>query len=184
LDIKYKDIETDVLLYLKQIEQLYCIYYILKEFKEKIICISKTSSTKSLFNESIPDSAVIEYTCNKSGFTHPREQSSNRIVREFGEEKRTINYPIKNIELSETTFTTTFTKLEDKSNVLKIELPRKISENELTNILNDLESISVEGYPHILKKAHDEVKIKSKDMKRMAKKIGLYDIKTGRDMLN
>ncbi|RAP51328.1 MAG: hypothetical protein BZ138_05430 [Methanosphaera sp. rholeuAM270] len=184
LDEKYGELETDVLTHLKQIEQLLTIYYILREYGEKIICISKTSSTKSLFNESIPDAAVIEYTCRESGFTHPREQTSNRIVREIGNEKRTINYPVKNLELSDTVFTTTFTKLENKSNVLKIELPRNISEDELKDILNNLESISVEGYPHILKKAHDEVKIKTKDIKRLAKRIGLDDFKTGRDMLN
>lgn len=183
LDYVYKDNEMNILMYLESIEQLLCIYYLLKEFKEKIICISKTSSTKSLFNEFIPDSAVIEYTCNESGFTHPIPQESNNIIREINGNKVTIDYPIKNRELSDNVFTTSFVKLEDKSNVLKIELPRRINEEDFVKILFDLESISVEGYPHILKKAHDEVKIENKFMDRIERNLGIYD-KTGRDMLN
>lgn len=183
IDYVYKDNEMNILMYLESIEQLLCIYYLLNKFKEKIVCISKTSTTKSLFNEFIPDSAVIEYICNESGFTHPRLQESNNIIREINGNKVTIDYPVRNRELSDNVFTTSFVKLEDKSNVLKIELPRRIDEETLVKVLSDLESISVEGYPHILKKAHDEVKIESKFMNRIQRNIGIYD-KTGRDMLN
>jgi len=183
MDYSYKDNEMNILMYLESIEQLLCIYYLLKEFKDKIICISKTSSTKSLFNEFIPDSAVIEYTCDESGYTRPRLQESNNIIREINGNKVTIDYPVRNRQLSDNVFTTSFVKLEDKSNVLKIELPRKIEEKTFEEILADLESVSVEGYPHILKKAHDEVKIESKFMDRIQRNLGIYD-KTGRDMLN
>lgn len=183
IDYVYKDNEMNILMYLESIEQLLCIYYLLNEFKEKIVCISKTSSTKSLFNEFIPDSAVIEYTCNESGFTHPRLQESNNLIREINGNKVTIDYPVRNRELSDNVFTTSFVKLEDKSNVLKIELPRRTDEEKFVKLLTDLESISVDGYPHILKKAHDEVKIESKFMNRIQRNLGIYD-KTGRDMLN
>ena len=54
--------------------------------------------------------------------------------------------------------------------------------NELFPILNNLNSISVDGYPYILKKAHDEVVIKQRDMDSIMKELGIFE-KTGRDML-
>ena len=57
-----------------------------------------------------------------------------------------------------------------------------VNDEKIVEILNDLQSISVHGYPHILKRAHDEVKIKTKHLERIARNMGLYD-KTGRDML-
>jgi NurA-like 5'-3' nuclease len=105
-----------------------------------------------------------------------------RPVRYVGNVKRQVDFPIENTELSNTPYKTFFAKLEENSNVLKIEIPYDVNTENIIDILNDLESISVNGYPHILKKAHDEVKIKSKHLERIARNMGLYD-KTGRDML-
>lgn len=182
LEYELDKIEMDLILCLAGYEQLMCISYLMKNFKEKIICVSKTSTTKSIFKEKIPDAAVIEYTCNKSGYTHPQAFGSMRPVRYVGNVKRQVDFPIENTALSDTPYKTFFTKLEDTSNVLKIEIPYNINNELIENVLNDLESISVNGYPLILKKAHDEVKIKSKHLERIARNMGLYD-KTGRDML-
>ena len=182
LEYELQDMELDILLSLAGFEQLICISHLLKKYKEKIICVSKTSSTKSLFNEKIPDAAVLEYACNNSGYTKPQKHESMRPVRYVGNVKRQIDFPIEKIELSNTPYKVFFTKLEDTSNVLKIEIPYDINNDKILDILNDLESISVNGYPHILKKAHDEVKIKTKHLERIARNMGLYD-KTGRDML-
>ena len=106
-----------------------------------------------------------------------------RPVRYVGKIKRQVDFPVENGELSNSAYEVLFTKLENNSNVLKIELPYETNVERILEILNDLESISVKGYPHILKKAHDEVKIKSKHVDRIVKNMGLFD-KTGRDMLN
>lgn len=182
LDYDFNDIEMDILLSLAGFEQLFCLSYLLKNYKEKVICVSKTSTTKALFNERIPDAAVLEYACDKSGYTNPQEFASMRPVRYVGNVKRQVDFPVENTALSDTPYKVFFTKLEDSSNVLKIEIPYRINDEKIEEILNDLESISVQGYPHILKKAHDEVKIKSKHLERIARNMGLYD-KTGRDML-
>ena len=182
-EIEFKDIKSDIDFYLNGIEQLVCISYLLQHFKEKIICISKTSSTRSVFEQSIPDAAVIQYVCPHSGYTKPEPRESNRLVRHIGGQIRTIDYPVKNRELCDNIFNIFFTKLEDKSNTLKIEIPKTITITELTDLLNELESISIDGYPHILKKAHDEVKIGTDFMKRINRNIGLEN-RTGRDMLN
>ncbi len=182
LDYDFNDIEMDIILSLAGFEQLFCLSYLLKNYKEKIICISKTSTTKSLFNERIPDAAVLEYACDNAGFTNPQEYASMRPVRYLGNVKRQVDFPVENTSLSNTPYKVFFTKLEDSSNVLKIEIPYLINNDKIVEILDDLQSISVQGYPHILKKAHDEVKIKSKHLERIARNMGLYD-KTGRDML-
>lgn len=182
LDYELEEIEMDIILCLAGFEQLMCISYLLKNYKEKIICISKTSTTKSLFKEKVPDAAVIEYACNESGYTRPHKFDSMRPVRYVGHVKRQVDFPIENFELSNTPYKTFFTKLENNSNVLKIEIPYDIDNEKIPEILEDLKSISVNGYPHILKKAHDEVKIKTKHIERIARNMGLYE-KTGRDML-
>lgn len=180
----FEEIKEDVLFYLESLEQLSCINYLLNNYKNKIICVSKTSSTKSVFNEIIPDSAVIEYVCPKSGLTKPNYLDANKLVRYQEERKIIVDYPIHGHSLSNNIYTTFFAKLEDRSNVLKLEIPYKIDDKEeIKSILNDLHSISIEGYPHILKKAHDEVKITSKYMKRLERYLGMNMHKTGRDML-
>ena len=181
---EFEEIREESLFYLESLEQLSCINYLLNNYKKKIICVSKTSSTKSVFNEIIPDSAVIEYVCPKSGFTKPNHLDANKLVRYQEEKKIIIDYPIHGHSLTDNIYTVFFTKLEDKSNVLKIEIPYKIDDKEeIITILNDLYSISIDGYPHILKKAHDEVKITSKYMKRLERYLGMNMHKTGRDML-
>ncbi len=183
LEYDLEEVEMDILLCLAGFEQLYCISYLMKNFKRKLVCVSKTSSTKSMFNEKIPDAAVIEYVCDHSGYTTPHKYNSMRPVRYVGKIKRQVDFPVENGELSNSAYEVLFTKLENNSNVLKIELPYETNVERILEILNDLESISVKGYPHILKKAHDEVKIKSKHVDRIVKNMGLFD-KTGRDMLN
>ena len=48
--------------------------------------------------------------------------------------------------------------------------------------IEDLYSASINGYPYILKKAHDEVVIKEKNMKHIIEYMDIFE-KTGRDML-
>lgn len=173
-DIDYDEIEMDIIMCLEGYEQLFCINYLLEHYKEKLICVSKTSSTKSLFNENIPDIAVLEYSCTKSGFTRLIKYDSMRPFRYFGKFKRQVDFPVKSLELYNTPYRVLFTKLEDKSQVLKIEIPWAIDDTEeIKKILNNLKSVSVNGYPHILKKAHDEVKIGTDYMKRITREVNL-----------
>ena len=107
-----------------------------------------------------------------------------RPIRYVENSKTQVDFPILNLELSETPYKVFFTKLNNKSQALKIEIPWKIEdEKEIVKILTDLESVSINGYPHILKKAHDEVKISSKYMKRMTKRISLEN-RENRSVLN
>ncbi|WP_455645011.1 DNA double-strand break repair nuclease NurA [Methanosphaera sp.] len=184
LDIDIDEIEFDVLRYFEGLEQLTCITHLLKYYKDKIICVSKTSSTKDFFNEKIPDAAAIEYSCEKPGISQLVTKSNNKMVRydDVGR-KFLIEYPINSSELTDITYTIFFTRLDNRSNVLKIELPRTITQNEVIQLLEEVYSTCIEGYPYILKKAHNEVLITNEDMKNIVRKLEIFE-KTGRDMLN
>lgn len=186
-DIDIHEIEDEVLRYYEGLEQLCCINYLLENFKDKIICISKTSSTKSFFNENIPDAAAIEYTCKNPGYTNIKHETTNKLVRHINENKVVlIDYPIHKSTFSNTTYSICYARLSKRSNILKIEIPHEIKKDDyatIENILNDLYSASIDGYPYILKKAHNEVIIKHKDMKNIVNKLEVME-KTGRDMLN
>lgn len=175
--------DDEILRYLESLEQITCIKVLLEKYSEKIICISKTSQSKSLFNENIPDSAVLEYTINKSGYTRLHEPKEAILIRRLGSKKLIFDYPIMDSALKKQKYVIFFTKLSDRGNVLKIELPRdNITEEQIRGILNDLYSASIDGYPYILKKAHEEVVIRNKNMKNMITSLEINE-KTGRDML-
>lgn len=174
---------NDIILYMQTLEQLTCLNYLIRKYSDKIIGISKTSSTQQQFQQSIPDAAAVEYTCKNPGYTTPLKLTDIHPVRTTVNEQVSVKLPIYS-ELTKIIYTTFFTRLNLKGNVLKIELPYDISEDEtrIKTILDDLNSISVDGYPYILKRAHDEVVIKQYHMNKITKKIGIID-KTGRDML-
>ncbi len=176
--------EKSIMDYFEKLELLTCIHYLLKEYSDKIIGVSKTNSTTRFYNGQIPDAATIEYTCRESGYTVTQvDPGVKMIIVDNNGKKLQINYPLYNRELTDQIFTTFFTRLDDNSNVLKIELPYKLEDDDkIIELLNDLYSISIDGYPYILKKAHDEVVIRDRDMLDITYKLGIL-ARTGRDML-
>ncbi len=176
--------EKTIMDYFEKLELLTCIYYLVREYQDKIIGVSKTNSTTKFFNGNIPDAATIEYTCKESGYTISKiEPGVKMIYVDNNGKKLQINYPLYNQTLTEQNFTTFFTRLDEDSNVLKIELPYRLeNDKKIIEMLNDLYSISIDGYPYILKKAHDEVVISDGDMLDITRKLGIL-ARTGRDML-
>lgn len=190
---KYEDIEYDVMEYYEQLELLACIRHLIKNYHGKIICVSKTSTTRRFFKEQIPDAAVLDYVTSKSGYTEPKDYNEIKAIITVDDAfKRPLNYPLYNNEIPTYHFITLFARFKDRKNVLKIEIPainngeaEDIMKN-ITSILDDISTSCTEGYPHILKKIHNEVVIKNKDVERIINKfttIRENGEKTGRDML-
>lgn len=188
-----EDFETykyDILDYYDSLEELACIRHLINKYHGKIICISKTSSTNKIFNEDIPDAAVIEYATKKAGYTKIGKPVKNRklVRKDLQDNYISIEYPLYREEITNYEYITFFTRLEYNKNVLKIEIPLLetdyISNNNeiIMEILEDIYSISVDGYPHILKKVHHEVVIKNKELDKIVNKYEILD-KNGRDML-
>lgn len=193
IDKTFEEIRYDVIEYYEQLELLACIRHIIKYYHQKIICISKTSTTRRFFKEQIPDATVVEYTTKESGYITPQIIEGNRIYITTDDNTiQTIDYPLYNNEIPFYNYVTLFVRFKYRANVLKIEIPvlKEIeADNTIANIESILEDISTtctDGYPHILKKVHDEVVIKNKDMERVINKFPkLKELgeKTGRDML-
>lgn len=166
--------ENSLILFLENIEKLIALSYLLKN-KKKIIAISKTSLSNELLHTNIPDMAILDKFSKKQGFSKPYYKNmSTEMKRDF---------PVENEFFRNLVFTVFFARLEDNKNIIKIELPYKADEDEIRKILSDLKKDSVEGYPYLLKKAHNEVVIKNKDIEELSKIIGFYE-KSGREMLN
>ncbi|MBE6493603.1 MAG: DNA double-strand break repair nuclease NurA [Methanosphaera stadtmanae] len=178
-------LENSLINYYSGLEELTCIAYLLENYKEKIICVSKTSSTTKLYNKKIPDAALLEYYSKKTFYTDatPEEHGPIRLFYQNDiRQKIPVKFPILDNELRKLNYTTTFTRFKYNKNVIKIELPYKVDNNKLKEILNELNTSNIEGYPYILEKAHDEVVIKQKDMDTIINRIEINE-KTGRDML-
>lgn len=182
------DIKMDAEEYFIALEMLSCIRHLINNYSEKIICISKTSTTRNLFKENIPDVAVLEYAIPETGYTKPEKMDNQGLIIRINDDFRTIDYPLYKEEISKYNYIVTFTRLENRKNFLKIEIPLKDDKNvdkiknDIKTILEDIYSCSIEGYPHILKKVHEDVVIKNKDMDTLELKAEIIE-KTGRDML-
>ncbi|MCE7698781.1 MAG: DNA double-strand break repair nuclease NurA [Methanobacterium paludis] len=110
----------------------------------------------------------------KEGYSEPKYLNvSKRVKRDF---------PVCNEFFRSLTFTIFYARLEDHKNILKFELPYRATEDEIKNILSVIKGNSVEGYPYLLKKAHNDVVIRKTDIERLSKIIGFLE-KSGREML-
>lgn len=155
-----------------QIENLESIYHLLKRH-ENIIAISKTSTSNQLFDQDIPDIAVFEEHSQKEGYSTPYSINVGDLKREL---------PVKNSFFKDMAFTIFYARLEDHKNLLKFEVPHIAGSTDIKHILSVLKSTTVNGYPLLLKMAHNEVVIKKSDIETLAQIVGFME-KRGREML-
>ena len=80
-------------------------------------------------------------------------------------------YPIKNLYYQ-------FLRLENNSGMVNITSLCELDDK----FFSSLKEISISGYPYILKKSHEAVKITDKDMELCAKLLGIYK-KTDREII-
>ncbi len=167
--------EYALIRYLESLENLIALKYLL-ENKGKIIAISKTSSSNELFHANVPDMAILDRFTKKEGFSKPYYRKVSYKVKH--------DFPIENEFFRNLGFTTVFARLKDYKNIIKIEFPYYIEDEEkIKEILSILKENSTEGYPYLLKKAHKDVVISNQDMSNLSNVIGFID-KSGREMLD
>ncbi len=159
-ELKDKVIDLEYLEYLETLKRL------IEKGKEKIVAVSKTSTSSKYFGSGIPDIAIFERISDKQGFSEP-------ISRDINDElKRKLPMEYDSY-FKELTFTIFYSRLSDRGRVLLFEVPRNIDKDEAVDILEKIKSITVGDYPYLLKKAHDMVVIKSKDMENIANILGI-----------
>lgn len=166
--------ENSLLSFLENLEHLLLLKNLLNN-KEKLIAISKTSTSNDIFHGNVPDIAIFDSFTKKEGYSKPYyKKVTNEVKHDF---------LIEDSFFKELWFTIFFARLEDNKNIIKIELPYYVEENEIENILSILKSNATDGYPFLLKKAHNDVVIKNKDMASLSHIIEFID-KSGREMLD
>jgi len=161
------------MIYLENLENLLVISELMKQNK-KIVAISKTSTSTEYFDSKVPDMAIFDMYSKKQGYSKPRYSSVSEVKRDF---------PVRNDFLKGLTFTIFYARLEDHKNILKFELPYYATEDDIKELLEVIKKISAEGYPLLLKKAHNDVVIRKIDLENLSKIIGFRE-KSGREMLN
>ncbi|NYB51137.1 MAG: DNA double-strand break repair nuclease NurA [Methanobacteriaceae archaeon] len=164
---------TEPMIYLENLEKLLVISELM-DMNEKIVAISKTSTRTEYFGSKVPDMAIFDMHRKTQGYSKPRYSSVSEVKRYF---------PVRNDFLKSLTFSIFYARLSDYKNILKFELPYQATEEDIKKLLEDVKNISAEGYPLLLKKAHDDVVIRKSDLENLSKIIGFQE-KSGREMLN
>ena len=76
-----------------------------------------------------------------------------------------------------------YARLADFAPCLKVEVPGKIDEAEARHVLDVLNSRGFNGYPYVLRLAHERCRIANEDMFRLAEVLGLNIEMGGREVL-
>ena len=159
-------------LHLASIEKIILLKEIL-EHRKKIISISKTSSDNELFHWNIPDIAFLDKFTEKQGMT----------VIKYRQVHQKAAFPYFNDFFKKLTFTVFYLRLQDNKNVLKVELPYKASKEEVFEIIKKINTLSVQGYPYLLNKAHNDVVITDRNIKELLKIAKIYET-TNREVMS
>jgi hypothetical protein len=175
VELPKKD-DTNILnetnLHLASIEKIILLREIL-EFRKRLISISKTSSDNDLFHWNIPDIAFLDKFTKKQGMT----------IIKYRTVYEKAAFPYFNDFFKKLTFTVFYVRFQDNKNVLKVELPYRATKDEVFEIIRKINVLSVQGYPYLLNKAHNDVVITDRNMKELMKIAKIYET-TNREVMS
>lgn len=169
----YREYKYPYTLYLTTIERLVVLKEILKNSR-KMIAISKSSSNNDIFHSNMPDIAIFDKYTQKEGIS--------KVIRKKVSKDINTTFPVFDEFFKDLKFTIFYLRLADYKNVLKVELPYEASMAEIEEIATKLKKFSTNGYPYLLKKAHNDVVISDKNIKELIN-IAKVREKSGREML-
>lgn len=169
----YQEHKYPYTLYLTTIERLVVLKEILKN-PRKMIAISKSSSNNDIFHSNMPDIAIFDKYTQKEGIS--------KVIRKKVSKDINTTFPVFDEFFKDLKFTIFYLRLADYKNVLKVELPYEASMAEIEEIASKLKKFSTNGYPYLLKKAHNDVVISDKNIKELIN-IAKVREKSGREML-
>lgn len=169
----YQEHKYPYILYLTTIERLVVLKEILKNSR-KMIAISKSSSNNDIFHSNMPDIAIFDKYTQKEGIS--------KVIRKKVSKDINTTFPVFDEFFKDLKFTIFYLRLADYKNVLKVELPYEASMAEIEEIATKLKKFSTNGYPYLLKKAHNDVVISDKNIKELIN-IAKVREKSGREML-
>ena len=164
------DIVIDPKIYLEYMEYLLSIQQLLGH---NPVGVSKSSSGSEYFGSDLPDIILFEKLTKREGYSRPKQVSIDKALSRL---------PISHKFFNDLWFTIFYARLEDNATVLKFEIPGRVGVKEIEGILSRLKAVSTEGYPYLLKKAHNDVVITNRDMDQISGMLGIFE-KTGREIL-
>ncbi len=159
-------------LHLASVEKIILLKQIL-EHRKRVISISKSSSDNNLFHWNIPDIAFLDKFTKKQGIS--------KI--EYRQVYSSAAFPYFNDIFKGITFTVFYVRLQDNKNVLKVELPYRASKDEVFDIVERINVLSVQGYPYLLNKAHNDVVITDRNINELLKIAKVYET-TNREVMS
>lgn len=159
-------------LQLASIEKIILLKELL-QFRKRIISISKSSSDNELFHWNIPDIAFLDKFTEKQGIS----------LIKYRQVHEKVAFPYFNDLFKSITFTVFYIRLQDKKNVLKVELPYKSSKEEVFDLIKKINKLTVQGYPYLLNRAHNDVVITDKNIKELLKIARIYET-TNREVMS
>lgn len=176
-----QDIKEAIIAKLAYYEMMVILTDFLKNSSFTIVGVAKTSSGTDIFKESLPDIKLF------SKYTHTLGYSAENIPQDIQQLKSSFGEVLGDISilLSELDIQAFYAKYSTPNVVNLIEFyqnPDRASV-DVRDILDMLSSISVDGYPFLLKKVDNEVRITQTDMDFIQKELGLERGITGRENL-
>lgn len=176
-----QDIKEAVVAKLAYYEMMATLAEFFKNSNSTIVGLAKTSSGTDIFKESVADIKLFSKYTNTLGYSKEKvPQEVQKLKSSFGEILGDIS-----LFLSELDIQAFYAKYSTPKVVNLIEFyqsPNRASV-EVRDILDMLSSISVDGYPFLLKKVDNEVRITATDMEFIEKELGLERAITGRENL-
>ncbi|MCX7760749.1 MAG: DNA double-strand break repair nuclease NurA [Hydrogenothermaceae bacterium] len=161
-------------------EFMYLLYKIFNIKDSDVIGVAKTSSGVDIFKASVPDIKLFSKYIKTYGYSQVVVQDVQKLKSSFGNIPNDIaNY------LSDLNIFSTYSKYADRRFINLIEFYQH-SERDSVNIedtIDKLYSISFDGYPFLLKKVDNEVRITQEDMDFIIRELGLERAITGREVL-
>lgn len=183
-DIGYKprqDIKEAVIAKLAYYEMMATLAEFFKNSGSIIVGLAKTSSGTDIFKESLPDIKLFSKYTDTLGYSAEKiPQDVQKLKSSFGEVLGDLS-----LFLSELDIQAFYAKYSTPRVVNLIEFYQNPNRSsvDVRDILDMLSSISVDGYPFLLKKVDNEVRITSTDMEFIEKELGLERAVTGRENL-
>jgi NurA-like 5'-3' nuclease len=152
--------------FLEYLEYISTLKRFIEKGADKVVGVSKTASASS-FEEGMPDIAVFDEVSAEPGYGFAKEKEKI-LQKKFPiyEEFFTSYVPF---------FKYFYARLETGKGVLMMEVLRDIKEKEIVDLLCKIRSISVDGYPYLLRKAHKDVVITNRDIEKFALSLGINE---------
>jgi hypothetical protein len=125
--------------------------------QENLLFLSKTSFSNLVLKGDMGDMFYYNRISSKPGYSRPSLDKSGVSI--------------------------SYVRLSEYSPCIKLEVPGAVKDSEVEAMLNVLSDSSVDGYPYVLRLAHETGKISRLDMERLANLLGLGSEIGGRDVL-